>query len=251
MLPGVSRPGVMAGLAGPRDRVGAPQMLAGLRIPAVDEEAGAELGAGNAGDDHAVGDERRPRHRVPVLELDRVLAPQLLAGLGVERDDVGVERGAEDLAVIDGGAAVDDAAADDARRLRRIFDLGFPDLLAGLGVDRHRGAVGGDVEHALVDQRLGFFAAIVVEAVVPHRNQVLDVILVDLLERAEALQVVAHAVVEDVVRVGGALRQLVRRLRHRGRRKKNAKPKANSCVFIGVLPRSTRSARRYRGARRC
>ena len=191
-------------------------MLAGLRIPAVDEVAGAEFGAGNAGDHHAVGDQRRDRHRIAGLEVDRVLAPQLLAGLGVERDDIGIERGAEDLAVIDRGAAVDDAAADDARRLRRIFDLGLPDLLAGLGVDRHRGAVGGDVQHALVDQRLRFLAAIVVEAVVPDRHQALDGVLVDLLERAETLQIVAHAVIENVVGVGRALRQFVGRLCHRG-----------------------------------
>ena len=129
-LPGIARPGIVAGLAGRRDGIGAPEMLAGLRIPAVDEVAGAEFGAGNAGDHHAVGDERRHRHRIAGLEVDRVLAPQLLAGLGIERDDVGVERGAEQLAVIDRGAAVDDSAADDARRLRRVLDLGLPDLLA-------------------------------------------------------------------------------------------------------------------------
>ena len=37
--------------------------------------------------------------------------PQLLTGLGIERDDIGVERRAEDLAVIKGRAAVDDATA--------------------------------------------------------------------------------------------------------------------------------------------
>ena len=75
-------------------------MLAGLRIPAIKEQPGPKLGAGDAGDDHAVGDQRRYRHRVSVLELDGVLAPQLLTGLDVERDDIGVERRAEDLAVV-------------------------------------------------------------------------------------------------------------------------------------------------------
>jgi hypothetical protein len=41
-----------------------------------------------------------------------------------------------------------------ARRLRRIFDFGFPDLLAALGVARHRGAVGGNVDDAFVDEQL-------------------------------------------------------------------------------------------------
>ena len=218
-LPGVALPGVAAGFAGSGNRVGAPQVLAGLRIPAVDEVARAEFGAGDAGDHYAVGDERSNRHRISGLEVDRVLAPQLLAGLGVERDHIGVERGAEDLTVIDRCAAIDDAAADDTRRLRRIFDLGLPDLLAGLGVYRHRGAVAGDVEHALVDQRLRFLAPVVVEAVVPHRDQPPDVVLVDLVERAEAIEVVAHPIIEHVAGVGRTLRQFLGRLCHRGWRK--------------------------------
>ena len=185
-------------------------MLAGFRIPPVDEVAGAELGAGNAGDQHAVGDQGRHRHRISGFEVDRVLAPQLLAGLGIERDHVGVERGAKDLAVIQRAAAVDDAAADDARSFRRILDLRLPDLPPGFGVDRHRGAVGGDVKNALVDQRLGFFAAIVVEAVVPHRDQAFHGVFVDLLQRAETLQMVAHSVVENVTGIGSALYQFDR-----------------------------------------
>ena len=223
-LPGVALPGFVAGLAGSRNRIGAPQMLAGLRIPAVDEVAGAELGAGNTGDHHTVGDQRRDRHRIAGLEIDGILAPQLLAGLRIERDDIGVERGAEDLAVVDRGAAIDDAAAHDARRFRRILNLGFPDLLAGLGVDRHRGAVGGDVKNAFVDQWLGFFAAIVVEAVIPDRNETFDRIFVDLLKRRETLQIVAHPVVENIVGVGRALHQLIVRLCHRSWRKKHRQP---------------------------
>src|SRR5271170_1980252 len=53
MLPAVARPGFVAGLARTRDRVCAPQMVAGLRIPTVDEIAGAVFGAGYSGDDDA------------------------------------------------------------------------------------------------------------------------------------------------------------------------------------------------------
>jgi len=49
-------------------------------------------------------------------------------------------------------------AANDAGRLRGIFDLGFPDLLAGFYVNRHRGAVGGDIDHALVT--IGWFSSL-------------------------------------------------------------------------------------------
>jgi hypothetical protein len=116
ILPGVSRPGVTAGLARSGDLVGAPQMLTPLGIPAIDEGSG--------------------------LEVDRVLAPQFLAGLGIERDD-GVERGAEDLAVIDGGAA----GMIPQQTMRGVSGgystMVFQSCLPGLGVDRHRGAVGG------------------------------------------------------------------------------------------------------------
>ena len=59
---GVLRPGLVALLAARRNGVAAPQLLAGLGVPAVDEAADAELGARDAGDQHAVGDQRRDRH---------------------------------------------------------------------------------------------------------------------------------------------------------------------------------------------
>jgi hypothetical protein len=49
--------------------------LAGLRIPAVDEQARPKLRAGDAGDDHAVRDQRRYGHRISGLEVDGVLPP--------------------------------------------------------------------------------------------------------------------------------------------------------------------------------
>jgi hypothetical protein len=116
-----------------------------------------------------------------------MLLPHLLAGFGVECEDVGVERRPVDLAVKKGWPAIDDAAADDARRFRRILDLGLPDLLSGLGVDSHRGAVCGHIEDTVVNKRLRLLAAIVVVAVVPRRDQVFHVVLVDLVDRAKTL----------------------------------------------------------------
>ena len=236
-FPGVALPGVAAGLVGGRDGVGAPQMLAGFRVPAVDEAAGAELGAGDAGQHDAVGDQRRHRHRIAFLDVGGLLTPDFLAGLGIERDDIGVERGAEDLALVERGAAIDDAAAHDPRRFRRIFDLGLPDLLAGLGVDRHRGRVGGDVEDALVDDRLRFLAAVVGQAVIPHRHQVLGVVLGDLGQRTEPLQIVAHAVIEDVRRIGRPLDQLIGRLSAHSHRSEHGKAGGQrDAAFHSFLP---------------
>src|SRR5262249_1523152 len=107
--------------------------------------------------------------------------------------------GAEDLAVVDGCALVGDAAANDARGLRRPIERLFPDLLAGGDVDRDRRPGVGDVHHAGVDDRLRLLAPIVVEAEIPHRHQTFDGLLVDLFERAVAVLMIAHAVGEDVV----------------------------------------------------
>ncbi|MGY4225829.1 hypothetical protein ACVMIH_003190 [Bradyrhizobium sp. USDA 4503] len=184
-------------------------MLAGCGIPAVDEAAGAELGARDAGDHDAVGDQRGHRHRVAFLDIRGLLAPQLLAGLGIERDHIGVERGAEHLAIEQRRAAVDDAAADDARCFGGIFDLGLPHLLAGFGVNRHRGVVRGEIDGALVDQRLRLLAAIVGETVIPNGNEILDRVLVDLVQRREALKIVTHAVIENVRSISRPLDQLL------------------------------------------
>src|SRR5262249_48631883 len=141
-------------LARSRDRVGAPEMGPGLRIPAVEEQASPVLGAGETGDDYAVGDQRRAGHRISVLEVDDVRLPQLLAGLDIESYDIRIESGAVDFAVIKGGAAIDDAAADDAQHFGWILDLGIPDFLAGLGVDCDRGTIGRHIKDTVVDQRL-------------------------------------------------------------------------------------------------
>ena len=104
-------------------------MPAGRRIIAFEETAMAELGAGDADDDDAIDDQRRARHCIPIGDCrgrGRSRVPQLLAGFRIHRNDVIVEQGADDLAFVDGGAAVDDAAAYDAQSLRRILMIGAP-----------------------------------------------------------------------------------------------------------------------------
>ena len=67
-----------------------------------------------------------PRLMSPVLRR-----PLLLAGLGVERDDVIVERDQEDLAVVVGDAARDHVAAGDALRRGVWFGNVGPFQIAG------------------------------------------------------------------------------------------------------------------------
>jgi hypothetical protein len=61
MLPAILAvlPGLVAGLAGPWDRVGAPRRLAGVEVGRFDVAANAELAAGGADNREVAHDERR------------------------------------------------------------------------------------------------------------------------------------------------------------------------------------------------
>ena len=192
-------------------------MLAGGYIVSFEEAANAEFRAGHADDDDAVGDQRRARHGVAVLDrcrLGRFHLPDHLAGLGVHGDDLVVQKQPDDHPVVDRDAAIDDAAAHDAQRLRRIVVRGAPELLAGQRIDGRRHVVGGGVDHAVLDDRECLRAAAVVDRVGPLRHQLADIALVDARQRAVALAAVAHPVDEHVARgllvvleIVGALRQ--------------------------------------------
>ncbi len=62
-----------------------------------------------------------------------------------------------------------------------------------------------------MDQRLGFLPALLLatEAECPCRHQVLDVVLVQRVQRAVALQMTAHAVRQHAGGVGLVVRQVV------------------------------------------
>ena len=206
-LPGivVLWPGVVALLAARGNRIAAPELLAAVGVIAVDEAAHAELGAGIADDQHAVGDERRERQGYAVLPFRHLGLPQFLAGLGVEREHVRIERRAIDAPVVERGALVGDAAAHDAGRIGRPVERVLPELLAAADIDRHGVACIGHVHHAVVDDRLRLLAPVIVQAQAPHRHQALDGSRVDLVERAIALLVIAHPVRQDVVGLQGII----------------------------------------------
>src|SRR5262249_49572817 len=75
----------------------------------------------------------------------------------------------------------------------------------------------------LVNERLRFLGVVVVVAVVPDRNEVLRRLPVDLRERAEPLQAVAHAIVQDVGGVVRAVLQFLRALRKATERQERRK----------------------------
>ena len=70
-LPRVARPRVVAGLAGPGNRVDAPHFLAGRRVERRDDPADAEVAARGADDDLVLHDDRRHRDRVALRRAPR------------------------------------------------------------------------------------------------------------------------------------------------------------------------------------
>ena len=229
LFPGIAGPGLGAGLALFGNRIGAPERFTGLRIEPFEIAADAVFRARNARNDDAVRHQRRDRHGVAVLRIRRLRAPDLLAGLGIERDHIGVEGCAIELAVEQRRAAIDDAAANDARRLRRIFDHGLPDFPAGQRIDRHRLLVVGEKDHAVLHQGLALEAAIVGHTVGPRRHQSLDGLTIDLSERAEAVLAIAHAVGQHVARRLVVVLELVGGLSERRHRNCRAHERGQQC----------------------
>ena len=181
-------------------RVEVPHELAGLRIVGAHEAADAVLAAVGADQDLAVDGGRRHRLAVAELGIGDLGLPQQAAGLGVERDQLGIERRHVDLVAVDGDAAVVGAAAIGRDRAHLV--LVVPVLLAGLGVERvdvierrrH-------VHHAVDDDRRRLHRLLHLRLEDPGRMQLADVGGVDLLAREVAGLIVVAVGVQEVVGV--------------------------------------------------
>ena len=105
-LPGIGLlPCFAAGLARGRNGIGLPRRLAGVGIERLDKAAHAELAPRHADKHLALHDQRRHRHVVtglPVLDLG---LPRHLAGLGIERHQLRIQRREEHLVAIQRDAA--------------------------------------------------------------------------------------------------------------------------------------------------
>jgi hypothetical protein len=71
----------------------------------------AELAAGDADQYLVFHHQRRHRHRFAAIDVAQLGAPELLAGGGIERDGLAVQRVEEQLAIGEHGAAIDHVAA--------------------------------------------------------------------------------------------------------------------------------------------
>ncbi len=202
-LHGLVRSGaVVVLLAG--DHVELPLLLAGLGVVAGHEAAGAELRAAVADDHNPLDHARGARDRKTGGLGEGLGRPDLLAGLGVERDQAAVERADIDLVLPDGHAPVHRAAAGVDLPGAGVR-IEAPQVLAGARVERpHLGEVGRDVDHPVMDDRGRLEALAVAEVEVPGQAQVLDGRGVDLVEGAEALLAVVAPVPEPLARRGAS-----------------------------------------------
>src|SRR5207244_6380324 len=93
--------------------VSAPHSLAVLDVIGADVSADAELAAAHADDDLVLVDMRCRGHGGADLRVSVLGLPDLLAALGVQRDQMAVELAQEDFAVSEGEPTVDVVAAGD------------------------------------------------------------------------------------------------------------------------------------------
>ena len=111
-----------------------PDELAGLGVIGSDEAADTVFATIRADQDFAVDGGRRHRLAIAERGIGDLGLPHDAARLGVQRDELGIERSQIDLVVIDGHAAVVRAAAIGRDRTHGV--LVVPIFLARLGVER-------------------------------------------------------------------------------------------------------------------
>ena len=208
------------------NRVEAPDQLAVLGVIGLDEAADAVLAAVGADQDFAIRRGRRHRLAVALLGIADLLLPDDGAGLGVERDELGVEGADIDPVLVDGDAAVVRAAAEG--RDRAELRLEVPDLLTRLGVERVHVAVGrGDVHDAVNNDRGRLKRLLHLCREDPGRMQMPNVAAVDLRVRVETSLLVIAVGMKKIrpILVG------VGELLLRDRRDRRGRGHCGRCVF--------------------
>src|SRR6185436_14301291 len=101
VFPTLAGPGIDAWFAGSRDGVRAPDARTGLGVVRIDEAADAGLASADADDDLSIERQRRHRHGMSEPVVGDLRFPALGAGLGIERNQVAVERADVDHVIED------------------------------------------------------------------------------------------------------------------------------------------------------
>src|SRR5262249_47315993 len=151
-------PGLVAGLAGTRNRVGAPDLLPGIEVGRVDPAADAIFAAGGARDREVADDQRRGGERLGDGGIGDPAFPHPFARGLVDREQAAIERDRDHLVLPERHAAVIDAAAGDVAG-PSLVGLGIElpaehAFLAAGRIDRiDRAPAVRDVDDAVLDQR--------------------------------------------------------------------------------------------------
>ena len=155
MLPGIARPGFVAGLAGARNRIESPGLLACARIVGGEEPANTEFTTGHTYNDFVLDYERRVDHGVARLGPGDGDVPDGLAGFCIDREQMAVDGAHEERVAEDCKTAINAPAADACFGRRRIFVN--PEDAARDGVDSHHVVWRLDrVKDAIHHERRGF-----------------------------------------------------------------------------------------------
>ena len=117
-----------------RYRIERPEQLAGLRIIGFQKAADAVFAAIGSDQNLVLDDSRRHRLAVAELGIGDVGLPDNLAGLCIQRHQLGVERGYVDEIAENLDAAIVGTAAVSRDQSHLVIIV--PELLAGFGVER-------------------------------------------------------------------------------------------------------------------
>ena len=196
--------------------VRAPGLLAVRHAEGRDAATHAELTTGNSGEDHVVDDERGVRHRLALLEVGRLHAPRLLAGVRIEREHIaGEELDHETVRLrIVRETTVHDVATRNRDRIRRLLWRELPLLRCARLAQIERvhlvreGAV--EIHRAADDERIALVSAQRARGHRPRHMQVLDVRGGDLIEGAIALEIVRPPGHDPLVCILGHRLQILR-----------------------------------------
>ena len=201
-------PGLVTRLARSRNRVEAPDLLAGLGVERRDEPADALIAARGADDDLAVDGQRRQREGVGQRHVRHAGVPELHARRRVDRHHVRVERCHEHLVAEHRHAAVVRPAAGEVVGRRRVAV--DPEHASGPGVEGDD-VVGPlrQVHHAVDHDGRRLPRPCHGGLVHPLQAEAADVVGGDLVELAVALAEVAARVGQPVLRLVGRSAQPV------------------------------------------
>ena len=198
-LPRFALPALVTRLARSRDRMGLPHRLAVARVKGGDVAADPELAARGADHDLALGDERGQREVVAVLVIVDGGVPHDRARLGVEGDEVRIDR--RDVHPVPPERHAPVGRVELQQILGQLL-LVAPEEVTGLRPQRDDLLLGRrDEHHAVVDDGRRLMALGDAGGEAPHRHQLLDVRGRDLLERAVSPAAVVAAVHQPVLRL--------------------------------------------------